>query len=257
MKNWLFVLLILFTHQISAQKTQDDELKDALLNFKIIQNSFDMDDNIAYEKFIEKLEYALSESKDLSEFTKFNDALDSLDMVMNRFSSEDKSLLVYHLSDGFDHWNYILKNREIILKENKSHEYFTEIHLLNDKEFLLIEQRDDLVFSCSYAYVFEENSNGYLRKKAFEKREKLSICNFTNLEESIAITSASDNETLPISESYHYSVPARKITFNAATQMLDYGICYNYFTQKTHTGKAKYKNGKFKIKDCDERLFYD
>lgn len=257
MINGLFIILIFFTNQISAQNTLDDELKNALLNYKIAENSWAINDSLPLLHFNEKLETALQQNEDLSSFTKFSKTLDSLEMVMNRINSEDKSLVVYHLLNGIDHWNYVLKNRQIIVNENKSHEYFTEIHVLNDKEFLLIEQRDDLVFSCNYAYVFKANENGYFRKKAFGKREKLSICNFTNLEESIPIPPPSENGTLPVMTGTHYFEPVRKISFNATDKTIDYGICYNYFTQKTHLGKAKYKNGKFKVKDCDERLFYD
>ena len=164
--------------------------------------------------------------------------------------SEDKNFILYTYSSQLYHFNYItraikknnkIKGYKIILKNNKEHEYFTRIHTLNPNEFLLIEQRDDLVFSCNYAYVYQLNNGQYIKKKAFENRLKLTVCNFTEI------------ENPPNSSPEHQSLPAREITFDYKNKVISYGKCIDPATGKTTTGKAVYKNGKFAIKDCDDR----
>ncbi|AWK03531.1 hypothetical protein HYN56_04555 [Flavobacterium crocinum] len=164
--------------------------------------------------------------------------------------SEDKNFILYTYASPFYHFNYItktikgnnkIKGYKIILKNNKWHEYFTQIHTLNNNEFLLIEQRDDLVFSCNYAYVYQSNGGQYKQKKAFENRLKLTVCNFTEI------------ENPPNSDPEHQSLPVRTITFDYKNKTLFYGKCHDTNTGKTTTGKATYKNGKFAIKNCNDR----
>lgn len=168
---------------------------------------------------------------------------------LTRYESENKKFIMYSFPINLYHLNYVLqktKNKyKIILKDNKSNNFFTEIHTLNDKEFLLIEQMDELVFSCNYAYVFHKMGNIYKKKKAFGNRNQLTLCNFTEI----------DNSTPEKPD--HYSVTARKITFDYKNKIISYGSCTNSNTGKTTIGKASYKNGKFNINDCDERKDFD
>lgn len=252
-KQIFFALFFVFTLQFSGQTT-DSELAKTAIQYRISEYHDENEKHL--NAFTQNLELALQQTDDFSEFKEFQKTIDSLNMTLNHYQSEKNNLILHHLSDGFYHFNYITKNRKIILKDNKNHEYFTEIHSLNDDEFLLIEQMDEGVFSCNYASVFWEKDNEYQRKKAFKNRDKLKICNFTHLQESIPLP-PKDNQSLPEMKAFHYTLPVRKITFDAENKTINYGKCYNYGTEKTTNGKAKYRNGKFKIEDCDERLFFD
>jgi hypothetical protein len=117
---------------------------------------------------------------------------------------------------------------------------------LSKNEFLLIEQKDDLVFSCNHAYVFLKDGDIFKKKKkAFGNKNQLTVCNFTEI----------DNSTSEKPD--HFSLPARKISFDNKNKTISYGSCANSMTGNTTIGKAKYINGNFKIKDCDERKDFD
>lgn len=170
-------------------------------------------------------------------FKTFKKVADSLNVGYTTKKSENNDFIVFTMSDNMFHWNFILHNNVIIIRNHKWHQYFTEIHNLSTNEFLLIEQQDDLTFSCNYAFVYQKRKNAYTLKKAFGNKEKLTVCNFTNIE---------NNKT-------HLSLPVKKILFAYKSKTIMYGTCINAENGEKTLGEASYKKGKFKIKDCDER----
>lgn len=242
MKN-LTILLFFIIFQINAfgQNNREANLVNAIIEYK---NVNEFEDSLKFNQNLSQLNFAIEdvlENENLLNLKKFKKITDSLNINYTIKKSENNNLLLFTMSDDMFHWNYIVDDNAVVLKNHKWHEYFTEIHNLSQNEFLLIVQKDDLVFSCNYAYVFQKSGTSFQKKKAFENRTLLTLCNFTEIQNS------------PPENPEHFSLPARKISFDYKNKVISYGSCINSMTGKTTIGKAKYINGNFKIKDCDER----
>jgi glutaredoxin-related protein len=237
------ILLFFIIFQINAfgQNSSENSLINAFIQYK---NADKYKDSIGFNHNLLKLNVAIEnvlKSDSILNFQRFIKVTDSLNVNYTVKKSEDRDLLLFTMSDNMFHWNYIVYNNTVILKNHKSHEYFTEVHNLSKNEFLLIEQKDDLVFSCNYAYVFLKNGAVFKKKKAFGNKNQLTVCNFTEI----------DNSTPEKPD--HFSLPVKKISFDNKNKIISYGSCTNSMTGNTTIGKAKYINGNFKIIDCDER----
>ncbi|WP_289663821.1 hypothetical protein [Flavobacterium panacagri] len=240
---------------LSAQESYDKKFLKIVNEYEEKATTSTENDSILRLNFEKEFETLITNSK-LPQFSakELQQKCDTSAFCLKIQKSEDKNFILYTYTSQFYHFNYItkaikennkIKSYKIVLKDNKWHEYFTQIHTLNNNEFLLIEQRDDLVFSCNYAYVYQLSGIKYKKKKAFENRFDLTICNFTEIED------------LPNTNPGHLSLPVREIAFDYKNKIISYGRCFDPDTGKTTTGKAKYKNGKFAIKDCDERKFFE
>lgn len=242
MRNALiFVFILIFQIKAFGQTDQENKLINALLEYK---TASEYKDSLKFKENTIKLNTAIENSlknESILAYEKFKQITDSLNVKFVVQKSENNKLLLFTMSDNFFHWNYIVSNAKIILKDNKWNEYYTEIHNLDMNEFLLIEQRDDLVFSCNYASVFEEKGKSFKHKKVFGNKTKLTLCGFT--------------KTQNLNE--HFSLLTKKISFDYKNKIISYGSCVDAITGKETIGKAKYSNGKFKIKDCDERNNYE
>jgi hypothetical protein len=240
----LFSILIIQVKAV-GQINQEDKLIKAFIQYKMTD---EYTDSLRFKQNLLKLNVAIEnaiENKNILNYKFFKKTADSFNVNYEIRKSENNNLLFFTMSDNFFHWNYIVDHKKVILKDHKLHEYYTEIHNLNKNEFLLIEQRDDLVFACNYAYVFQKKGNSFKKKKAFGNKIKLTVCNFTQIENSTP-------EKLD-----HFSLPTRKISFDYKNKIIFYGSCTNSITGKNSIGKVKYINGNFKIKDCDERKDFD
>lgn len=257
-KTLLIILFALSFSQLFAQKTVETELVNLL--DKYTTNLTSKEDSLFWKGFEIKFEQLIKDKNITNfDFKQLKAKCDTSYCRITVSKSEDGNFMLFRFAPQFYNLNYItkaikfngqIKSYQIVLKDNKWHEYFTEIHNLNDNEFLLIEQRDDLVFSCNYASVFEKKGNTFTKKKAFENKIQLTVCNFTEIEEPVMPNDQTNSRG-------HYSLPARKITFDYKNKTISYGSCTNPMTGKTVIGKAKYISGNFKIKDCDERKMYD
>lgn len=246
MKNLIILLfLIFFKNNTFGQTDQEFNLVKAFIDYK---NSNELKDNLRFNQTLLRLNVVIEKvlkNENILDFQKFKKITDSLNVNYSIKKSENNSFVLFTMSDNMFHWNYIVYNNYIVLKNHKWHEYFTEIHNLNKNEFLLIEQRDDLVFSCNFAYIFQKTGTSFKKKKAFGNRTQLTLCNFTEIQNS------------PPEEPDHFSLTARKISFDYKNRVISYGSCTNSITGKTKIGKAKYINGNFTIKDCDERKDFE
>lgn len=220
-----------------GQNNREINLINAFVEYK---NVNEFEDSLKFNQNLLQLNIAIENAlkdENILNFEKFKKITDSLNVNYTIKKSENNDFLLFTMSDNMFHWNYIVQNNVIVLKNHKWHEYFTEIHNLNENEFLLIKQKDDLVFSCNYASVFKKSNNSYKMKKVFRNKSKLTVCNFTNIEDGNG----------------HFSRPVKKISFDYKNKTISYGSCRNAENEKRTLSKANYKNGKFKIEDCDER----
>ena len=239
MKKKLFILSILFLPLfLFGQEALESNLINGLLAYdQAAKNSGTEEDNPDLRNFTHVLQETMLKT-DLENLDKFKQTIDTLNFVLEKYKSEKGDFILYHLSSPtMYHWNYIINDHQIVLEDNRYHQYFTEIHNLNQQEFLLISQMDELVFSCNYATVFRKKKNIYVKKTAFGKKAVLTVCNFTHVEDGKG----------------HYSLPLKRITFDYANKTISYGLCTDLETGEKKVGKSAYLNGKFNIKDCDER----
>jgi len=221
-----------------AESDLETRLINSLLQYQQgLVNGPTSDDERNLKNFTLLLEEAVSKTK-LDHFDKFSTTIDTLNFTWSKYESEQHDFVLYRLSSPMMyHWSYIIKDQKIILKNNDYHQYFTEVHNLNEREFLLISQMDELVFSCNYAHVYHYRRNAYVKKTAFGDRKTLTVCNYTQIEMG----------------TNHYSIPIKKIVFDVDTKSISYGTFISSTTGDKIIAKSKYTNGKFDIPDDDER----
>ncbi|WP_296142950.1 hypothetical protein [uncultured Flavobacterium sp.] len=258
--KYIYLIFILFWSNTYSQNQEEKDFFNALYKYENTDGLLDIEnveERIEFEKTLtdsleRKFEKLIVNDR-ITNYTieKLHQRKDTIYSHLTRYESEKKEFILYSFPIHLYHLNYVLqktnnKNKyKILLKDNKSNTFFTEIHTLNDKEFLLIEQMNEMVYSCNYAYVFQKIKNIYKKKKAFKNKTQLTICNFTEI----------DNSTSEKPD--HYSLSARKISFDYKNKIISYGSCRNSSTGKTTIGKTSYKGGKFNISDCDERKDFD
>jgi hypothetical protein len=236
-RHLLLLVMLSLPLLLVAEPDLETRLISSLLQYQQGQaNGPASDDERNLEKFTLLLEEAISKTE-LEHFHKFNATIDTLHFTWSKYESEQHDFVLYRLSSPMMyHWNYIIKDHKIILKNNDYHQYFTEVHNLNKREFLLISQMDELVFSCNYAHVYQYRCHAYVKKMAFGDRETLTVCNYTQIE------TGTD----------HYSIPVKKIAFDADTKTIYYAAFTSSTTDDKVIAKSKYTNGKFDIPDGDE-----
>jgi len=250
MKKYLsLILCFLFTLQFSGQ-IMDSELAKATIQYRVSEES-STENEKHLETFTRKLELALQQTDDFSEFKEFRKTIDSLNINLTHYKSEKNDLTLHHLSDGFYHFNYITKNRKIILKDNRNHQYFTEIHSLNDEEFLLIKRMDEMSFSCFEAFIYHKNSQD--NQFNFSNNKVLSICSWTNVDDSRTGEKDAETGLYTVEGGMRYLEPL-EIKFNPKNKIISYTF-YRLKDGKKVTRKAKYRGGDFKIKNYDARTF--
>lgn len=195
------------------------------------------------QKFDTQLIYTL-EKDDIKSFKNFEKGLDSLYTDFTFKESGDYEL--FTLRNGFDRWNYILKDKKVILKELKTFDYYDQIHPLNNDEFLLIKRMDEMSFTCCEVYIYQS-------KAKLTARKELSVCSWTNVDNSR--TGEKDPETglYTVEGGMEYLEPL-EIRFDTKRKIISYSFL-SQINGKKITRKAKYKNGTFKIKSYDVRTF--
>ncbi|WP_300673331.1 hypothetical protein [Soonwooa sp.] len=237
-KLWILFFLYIIPISVFGQKNLESSLISSLLNYEKNKQNLDNSEQEltkARKLFTSDFEKAIT-SGAIENYNNFKQNVDTLNYEFATYISENKDIKLYRLSDSsMYNWSYLVKNNKIILKENEYHQYFTEVHNLSPAEFLIIKQMDEFVFSCNYASVYQLTSGKYILKSAFNKKKKLSICNFTHVE----------------TPTDHEEIPTRKIQFDASKKKIFFDDPNNKKTS------AVYKNGNFNIADYDERTLFD
>ncbi|WP_324026556.1 hypothetical protein QSV08_03295 [Maribacter sp. BPC-D8] len=260
----IFILTISFFKSF-GQGARDIELVDILNKYESIEKTNQYDSiekakDSLWKIFTNKLETTIQDKNiDLSKFGNLKKKCDSTVFRFDIYYSEDRKLTLYHFANGFIHLNYLTQQThnnspKIILKDNRLHQYFTEVHNLNNDEFLLIERQDDMSFSCYYASVYKLNNKNRdpIKKEAFENERKLTVCSWTNVDDSNPIIK-SDSGTI---KSRLKSYEPNKLVFDFKMKSLSYS--YNRVKDgKLKKRKSKYRNGKFKIQNYDVREFIE
>lgn len=237
-KLWILCFSCLIPMSIFGQKDLEPSLISSLLNYEQSLRNYsdnDKEEKKALQIFTSDFEKAIT-TGEIEKYDNFKQNIDTLNYKLTSYISENKDIKLYNLSNtSMYHWNYLVKNNRIILKENDYHQYFTEVHNLSPTEFLIIKQMDELVFSCNYASVYQLKSGRYILKSAFNKKKKLSICNFAQIE----------------TPTDHKDIPTKRLQFDASKKKIFFDDPNNKKTS------AVYKNGNFNIEDYDERKLYD
>lgn len=235
-----------------AQKTSEDLLIQSFLELNSIETSLDETPlNIAVQKFDKQLINVL-ENDDINAYTNFKNGLDSLYSDFSIKKSGNYEL--FTLRNGFDRWNYILKNKKVILKDLKTFYYFNQIYPLENDEFLLIKRKDDMSFTCYNAYVMRVEDDSVIRQDAFKnKMDFLEVCSWTNVDESRPGEKDPATSLYNIEGGMKYYEPL-EIKFDPKKKNISYSF-YRLKDGKKVTRKTKYKNGTFKIKSYDARTF--
>lgn len=262
MKTFIVILILLAQNaNVLAQGTHEEILVKYFFDLndeKIYQDEIAM--SFAKQNFSKYLKFTL-ENFDITTFYKFKEALDSLNSDFTIKKSETGSYELFTLRNNFDHWNYILKDKVVINEAEKTFDYFYEIHSLPNEsfadEYLLIKRMDEMSFTCYEAQIYSGNIRyGYSNKTKsnIAGSKVLSVCSWTNIDQSYP--GKPDPVTgIPIiidDGIVHYEPTS--IFFDSKKKT----ISYSFISQKNGKQiirKAKYKNGKFNIKDYDARTF--
>jgi len=230
-----------------AQKTSEDMLIQSFLELNAIETNLDETPlNLAVQKFDNQLIHVL-ENDDINAFKDFKNGLDSLHSDFTLKKSGNYEL--FTLRNGFDRWNYILKDKKLILKELNTFDYFYAIHELSNDEFLLIKRMDEMSFSCYEAFVYSKNSQENVNNS---NTKFLSVCSWTNLDETYYEKNPITGEEDLKGGLAHYN--PLEIRFDTKRKIISYSFL-SQINGKMVTRKAKYRNGTFKIKSYDARTF--
>ena len=153
----LLTCLLFLSLQVLAQKNQEDLLIESFLELNSVETSEDESElNRAIQKFDTQLIYTL-EKDDIKSFKNFEKGLDSLYTDFTFKESGDYKL--FTLRNGFDRWNYIMKNKKVVLKELKTFDYYDQIYPLDNYEFLLIKRWTICLFLVTrYTFIKEKQS---------------------------------------------------------------------------------------------------
>lgn len=260
MKLLLSITLLLFNEIGYCQTIDATNLDKAIREYEISENIENKDSlwNAVlntFEKLLELKNYG--EMKTQNRYNENNLGYEFI--TVSQYSSENKIFTTHSLSNGFGHWNYVtLKNddstNKIILEKVNSSDYYTEIHELNTKEFLLFTRFDDMSFSCYYAFVMKLSDDDVIRQDAFKNEQDFfSVCSWTNVDESYSGEKDPKTGLYMVEGGTKYYVPIQ-IFYNPKNKTISYSFTKLNNGKKT-TRKAKYKNGKFIIKDYDARTF--
>lgn len=260
MKQILIILLIFIYQFAFCQQKDDNDLNKAIREYEVCENN-DIKDSLwntiinTYEK-----QLLLKDFGKMKTQIRYNEnSLGYEFITLRQYHSENEIFTAHSLSNGFGHWNYVTQKNingtnKIILKKTYSSDYYSKIHELNEKEFLLITRFDDMSYSCYDAYVMKVLDNGIIRQDAFvNKQDVFSVCSWTNVDESYPGKKDSTTGLYNIEGGMKYYEPI-EIIYNPKNKIISY-VFYSLKDGKKVIRKAKYKNGEFKIKDYDARTF--
>lgn len=264
-KRIVFLILALSAHLVHGQsdsniqrlemefedlfdeKTQENKLIYALNDFVNVDQ---FSDSSGYDVRLNKLVFEMTETlqhDDITTFYRFKKVADSLDFSYEMKPSETSEYALFLFRYGNDKWNYVLKNREIVFKEEQVFQFFYEVHELNPNEFLLITLLNDMSYSCYEALVFN-NLNDTTGTSC------LSVCSWTNVDESyIDGRDSLTGEPVIIGRMASYDpIP---IIYNSKTKSISYSF-ERLEDGKMITRKANYKNWKFIIESYNAQEEY-
>jgi hypothetical protein len=248
-KTIQIILFFLSFQAAFGQENIEQNLINALENYKKnkqenLENTYWQKVNVCFRTLIQN-----KKSHDF-EFINLKKYCDSCSFSFTKFETENKKFIGYCLQrpDFQSGLNYVcVKTKlgfQIIYKDLVSaHQFFSGIENLSQNQFILFETRYDLVYGCNYATVFEYQQKLIL-KKAFGSRKKLTVCNFTSTEEPMKF----DENGKVIASERPKNIPLIEIKYNRQKKTLYYG---------NPAKESKYVNGKFTIKDFDERKLYE
>ncbi|MGE8378918.1 MAG: hypothetical protein ACN6PN_11230 [Sphingobacterium sp.] len=246
LKLVLFTLLLQVTQGAYGQTDQELRLVQSFLDLNAAISSQDsMTKRALCEEFGERLIQTL-EQDDIINFKSFREVLDSLNSDFSLKKSGAYEL--FTLRGNFEHWNYVLKNKHVINRQERTFDYFYELHLLDQHHYLLIKRMDELSFSCYKAYVYQDNLDVIGSNKHF-----LSVCSWTNVDES-PLQNKSTLESDQSSKDHLKSYPPIPIKFDAKNREISYTF-YRQSDERKITRKARYLHGGFVIKSYDARMF--
>lgn len=238
----MFLFLISSQSQFFAQGNQEEKLIYTLRNLEAISP---YEDSSLYASRLNQFVFEFTETlqnEDITTFYRFKQLTDSLGFHFQMNQSESSEYALYTFRHRNDYWNYVLKNHEIIYKEEQVFHHFYEIHELKPNEFLLVKLMNQMSYSCYEAFVF----NDLNRTKG---TKCLTVCSWTNVDESyIAGRDSLTGEPVIIGRMESYDpIP---ILFNNETKSISYSFV-RLSDEKKITRKAKYKRGKFNIESYD------
>ncbi|MDR6969587.1 hypothetical protein J2X31_003620 [Flavobacterium arsenatis] len=250
--NFIILLLFIVTTNAFGQKNQEEILIASFLELNSKEtNDDEVALNQAVQKFDEQLIYTL-ENYDITSFKTFEKGLDSLYTDFSVKKAETGNFELFTLRNGFDRWNYVLKDKKVVMKALKTFDYFYEIHTLSNDDFLLIKRMDDMSFSCFEAFVYRKNNQNEKSKITFSNHKILSVCSWINIDRTYYETNpTTGNEDLKGGLAHYKPL---EIKFDDKRKTISYGFM-SQTTRKKITRKAKYRNGSFKIKSYDARTF--
>ena len=240
------LLMLSSAKQVMAQEDQERKLIHALRTFS---NTSRSDDSVHYDAHLNRLVFELTQTlqhDDITKFEHFKQVADSLSIWYEMKQSESPEYSFFTFQYSIESLNYVLKNREIVFKQEHVYSHFHEVHALKPNEFLVITLRNDMSYSCYEAYVINnlDRING---------TRCLSVCSWTNVEESYFVSDPFTGELSFTGEVVQYDpIP---ILYDHQTKT----ISYRYSQQKSgeiggeFMRSAKYKRGKFVIESYDVR----
>jgi hypothetical protein len=246
LKLVLFILLLQATPESYGQTDRELKLVQSFLDLNTeISNQDSVTKNTRCDEFEERLIQAL-EQDDITSFRGFGKVLDSLNADFSLKKSEEYEL--FTLSSNFEHWNYVLKNKHVINRQERTFDYFYELHALDPYRYLLIKRLDELSFSCYKAYLYEDHLGLIDANNHF-----LSVCSWTNVDASL-LKNKSTLESDQSNKDQLKSYPPIPLKFDAKNREISYTFCRQSDGRKI-TRKARYLHGGFVIKSYDARMF--
>lgn len=246
LKLALLVLLLQAIHVSYGQNDQELKLVQALLDLNTAIANQDSDTKATLSKEFEGRLIQVLEQEDIVSFKTFNKVLDSLNSAFSFKKSGEYELFTFR--NNFEHWNYVLKNKHVIHRQERTFDYFHAVYSLDQHRYLLIKRMDELSFSCYKAYLYQDNSSSIDSSNHF-----LSVCSWTNVDESL-LQNRSSPESDQSSKDHLKSYPPIPIKFDVKNKVISYTF-YRQSDGKKTTRKARYLHGGFVIKSYDARMF--
>ncbi|WP_286859685.1 MULTISPECIES: hypothetical protein [Sphingobacterium] len=243
----VLLMLLLQAKQVSyGQSDQELKLVQALLNLNSAISNQDSDTKATLSKAFEGRLIQALEQEDIVRFKTFGRVLDSLNSAFSFKKSGEYEL--FTLRNNFEHWNYVLKNKQVIHKQERTFDYFYAVYSLDQHRYLLIKRMDELSFSCYKAHLYEDNSGLIDSNNHF-----LSVCSWTNVDESL-LQNIPSPESDQLHKDHLKSYAPIPIKFDAKNKEISYSF-YRQSDGKKITRKARYLHGGFVIKSYDARMF--
>lgn len=244
MRKYLILISIFIFLKINAQNTENQMIN--LLKEISNSNSLSEENAQLQEKFILKFQEIIEENQPF-DWEKLKDYYVSV--IFSETASKKYRIYSMTCQKSYPkYYNFILQksdnNKFKVIKKVEGFRYFKEIHDLGKNDFLIIQQLNDMSFACYEAWVFHYENEIFTLKNAFtNKDKKLAVCSFTNVD---------------MGEEYLTYYDPIKINFDSSRKEICYFVeVWNAKKNKKETRivKAKYKRGKFRIKNYDERIF--